>query len=469
MHLSSIIPARAALLLVLASACGGGRSAPPGGPPTGRPDAAPSTGASGAQAARGSQGISFDASPLFRQMGMLARGLPFPLVGRAAFAATGTPDSTHVVVGVVFANATLAFAREADNRFRANYTVGITLARDAVVAASTQSAEELLVGTYRETTRTDESVIHQEILDVAPGRYTLTVSVRDEGSQRTAREQITITVPRFGDGSLSTPMPIAEVTPRATRDSIPLVLLNPAAVAVAGRDSILPVYLESYGDTTAPVRMLIRSQGGRVMWDDTVRVRPRGAIRSGVVEVPVARLGIGVAQLTFLRDGGTDSSSTYVFVGFGGDLPVATYDEMLNYLRWFAHPYRIQKLRDASEETRPAAWSEFIRETDDRPDTPMHELLREYFSRLIRANGRFREEATPGWMSDRGRVYVTLGEPDQLIEPQVADFSRGRQQLWDYRGLNMQLVFYDQTGTGRWRLTQSSEVRFEAEFRRRLK
>ena len=31
------------------------------------------------------------------------------------------------------------------------------------------------------------------------------------------------------------------------------------------------------------------------------------------------------------------------------------------------------------------------------------------------------------------------------------------------------LVFYDQTGTGRWRLTQSSEVRFEAEFRRRLK
>ena len=83
--------------------------------------------------------------------------------------------------------------------------------------------------------------------------------------------------------------------------------------------------------------------------------------------------------------------------------------------------------------------------------------------------GRFREEATPGWRSDRGRVFVTLGEPDQLLEPQVTDFSRGRQQLWDYRALNMQLVFYDQTGTGRWRLTQSSEVRFESEFRRRLK
>lgn len=453
--------ARAALLLLLAAACGrGSRTPSSGGAPAGQP---------GAPTAPRPQGISFDASPLFRQMGMLARGLPFPLVGRAAYAASRTPDSTHVVVGVTFANATLAFAREADNRFRANYTIGITLSRDAVVAASTRSTEQLLVGSYRETTRTDESVIHQEILDVAPGRYTLTVAVRDEGSQRTAQEQITINVPRLGEGSLSTPMPIAEVTPRTTRDSLPLVLLSPTAVAVAGRDSILPVYLETYGDTTAPVRMLIRSERGRVMWNDTVRVMPRGAIRSGVVEVPVARLGIGVAQLTFVRDGGTDSSSAYVFVGFGGDLPVASYDEMLNYLRWFAQPFRIQKLRDASEETRPQAWADFVRETDDQPDTPMHELLREYFGRLIRANGRFREEATPGWMSDRGRVFVTLGEPDQLLEPQVADFSRGRQQLWDYRALNMQLVFYDQTGTGRWRLTQSSEVRFESEFRRRLK
>jgi len=206
-----------------------------------------------------------------------------------------------------------------------------------------------------------------------------------------------------------------------------------------------------------------------VMWNDTVRVTTRGAMRAGVIEVPVSRIGIGVAQLTFVRDGGTDSSSAYVFVGFGGDLPVATYDEMVNYLRWFAQPYRLQKLRDATEETRPAAWAEFVRETDDRPETPMHEGLRDYFARLIRANGRFREEATPGWMSDRGRVYVSLGEPDQIIEPQVADFSRGRQQLWDYRAQNMQLVFYDQTGTGRWRLTQASEVRFESEFRRRLK
>ena len=402
-------------------------------------------------------------------MGMIARGLPFPLVGRAGFAATANPDSTHVIVAVSFANSTLSFAREADNRFRAGYAVTVAVMRDNAVVAQTDATEQLLVGAFRETSRTDESIIHQEILDVAPGRYTLTVLVRDEGSQRSAREQMTITVPRLEGGAFSTPLPIAEVTPRNSRDALPLLLMSPSGTSVAGRDSLLPIYIEAYGDTTRPVRLLVRSERGRMLWNDTVRVLPRGGLRSGVVEVPVARIGIGVAQLTFVRDGGSDSASTYVFVGFGGDMPVATYEDMLNYLRFFAAPYRLQKLRDAPEEERPAAWAGFVKETDAQAETPAHEDLRLYFARLMRANARFREEATAGWLSDRGRVFISLGEPDQIIEPQVGDFSRNRQQLWEYRNSNLQLVFYDQTGTGRWRLTQSSEARFEVEFRRRLK
>lgn len=463
-------PGIAALLsaLVLSTACGrSGGTADPGGAPA--PQSAPPRATTPAPSARNAQAPSFDATPLYRQMGMLARGLPFPLVGRAGFAATATADTTHVIVALSFANAALSFAREADNRFRAGYSVSVQLTRDNAVVAQTDATEQLLVGAFRETSRTDESIIHQEILDVTPGRYTLSIAIRDEGSQRTAREQMTITVPRLTEGSFSTPMPIVEVTPRSALDALPLLLLNPSGTAVAGRDSILAIYLEAYGDTTRPVRLLVRSERGRALWSDTVRVLPRAGLRSGVVEVPVSRIGIGVAQLTFVRDGGTDSASTFVFVGFGGDLPVATYEDMLNFLRFFAAPYRLQRLRDAAEEDRPAAWAAFARETDAQPETPAHEELRLYFARLLRANARFREEATPGWLSDRGRVFISLGDPDQIIEPQAGDFSRNRQQLWEYRNLNLQLVFFDQTGTGRWRLTQSSEARFEAEFRRRLK
>ncbi len=472
--LSTFVPARrltvGAFVLAVLSACGG-RGAAPGGPPQ---PGGPGGGAGPAQPVtrnqpRGSLVPNFDATPLYRQMGLIARGLPFPILGRAAFAATPSADSTHVVVGVTFANAALTFARESDTRFRAAYAVGMTLARDGAVVARAEATQQVVVSAYREISRTDETLVHQEILDVAPGRYVLTVAVRDEGSQRATQEQITIDVPRFAGRGLSTPMPIAEVTPRSVTDSVPFLLLNPSGTVVAGRDSLLPIYIEGYGADDTPVRLLIRNEKGRVLSNEAVTVARRGGMRSGVVEVPVRRIGIGVAQLTLVPEGSTDSASTYVFVGFGGDLPVATFDEMVNFLRHYATPSRLDRLRGAAEEERPEAWAQFMRETDAQPSTPEHEELRVYFGRLLRANSRYREEATPGWLSDRGRVFISLGEPDQLLEPTITDFQRNRQQVWEYQSMNLQLVFVDVTGTGRWRLTSTSETRFEQEYRRRLR
>ena len=457
------LPVAAASLLATVLACS---SAP-------REGAVPaSTGprpASGPGLQRDLRNISFDPAPLYRQMGMIARGLPFPVVGRVGFLASERPDTTHVILGLSFAPSSLTFSREADTRFRGAYTVGIVVERGGERVRIIDITESVIVGSYRETGRTDESLLYQEIIDLAPGTYTMTVAIRDVGSQRGIEERVQMTVPVYASGVLSTPIPIIQVLPRVGRDSIPYVLISPRATVVFGRDSVVPIYIESYDSTDTALLMLARNESGRVLWSDAVRITPYRGLSSGVVEVPITRLGIGVSQLSFVRESGSDTASTYVFVGFGDDLPIARFEDMLAFLRYFATPTHLQALRDAPEEQRPAAWADFMKQTDSTPRTPVHEDLREYFTRLVRANSRFREESVPGWMSDRGRVFVVLGEPDQILEPQSADFQRNRQQLWEYREQGIQLVFFDQTGTGRWRLTQTSEVRFETEFRRRLR
>ena len=427
------------------------------------------TGPAGPGLQRDLRNISFDPAPLYRQMGMIARGLPFPTVGRVGFLASSTPDTTHVVLGFSFSPASLSFTREADTRFRGTYSVGVVIERSGERVKTIDATESVLVGSFRETSRTDESVLFQEIIDLAPGTYTMTVALRDVGSQRGFQETVEMTVPKYGPGRLSTPMPVIQVLPRMDRDTIPYVLLSPRATVVFGRDSLVPIYIESYDPTDTSLLLLARNETGRVLWSDAVTITPARGLSGGVVEVPITRLGIGVSQLSFVRESGGDTASTYVFVGFGDDLPIARFEDMTVFLRYFATPARLQALREAPEEQRPAAWATFMQETDSTPRTPVHEDLREYFTRLVRANNRFREEGVPGWMSDRGRVYVVLGEPDQILEPQVQDFQRNRQQLWEFREQGLQLVFYDQTGTGRWRLTQTSEVRFETEFRRRLR
>lgn len=411
--------------------------------------------------------ISFDPAPLYRQMGMIARGLPFPIVGRVGYVASASSDTTHVVLALSFSAASLSFVREADNRYRANYSVGIIVTRDGQRVRAIETNESVLVGSYRETGRTDENLLYQEILDLAPGTYTMTLAIRDLASQRGVEETVEMAVPSYGAAGLSTPIPIIQVLPRATRDSLPFILLHPRATAVFGRDSVLPLYIESYDASDDALLLLARNERGRVLWSDAVTIQPMRGLSAGVIEVPITRLGIGVSQLSFVRETGRDTSSVYVFVGFGDDLPVARFEDMVLFLRHFATATRLDRLREAPEEERPAAWAAFMAETDSQPNTPVHEDLRDYFARLVRANNRFREEGVPGWMSDRGRVYIVLGEPDQILEPTVTDFTRNRQQLWEYRNLGLQLVFFDQTGSGRWRLTQSSEVRFEAEYRRR--
>ena len=448
--------------ILVAAACGGSRTTPTTRPqPQGQsPAQAPDAGL------RAVSGPQFDAVALFRRMGLLARGAPVPFVGTVAFFAAGGTDSTHAVVAISLANAALTFAREND-RFRAGYTVTITLKSGVSTVKRIEAHEEVLVASFRETTRGDESVLYEEVLTLAPGRYDFSVAVRDDGSGRQSEDAAALAIPAVAVGGLSTPVSFARVAVRTTRAAIPQVIINPTASAVYGRDSTIPFVIESYGtDPSAEVVQYdVRAENGRAFFRDSTRLTRRGELLTGTIQVPVARVGIGTATLATWRAGMPDTMRAPMFVGFGGDLPVASFDDMLNYLKWFAAPYRLQALRDSAPERRPAAWGAFVREVaDGSPDA-----LRDYFARLLDANTRFREESMPGWMTDRGRVLLGLGRPDQVYEQIGRTMSQqGRTQIWEYRNQSVSLTFYDQNGFGRWRLTNTSEAEFMNAWRRRV-
>ena len=175
-----------------------------------------------------------------------------------------------------------------------------------------------------------------------------------------------------------------------------------------------------------------------------------------------------MAQVYFTRrDAPQDTASAPLFVSFGEDIPLMSYEDMLGYLRFFAVSSRLNALRDAAPERRATEWAQFLRATDPVPETPINEDLQSYFARIQIANGQFRTDRNPGWLSDRGSVYVALGEPDQIFERNVSGTltttqmgGSTRLQIWQYRQYNTQLVFYEETG--RWRLTRPSETEFLA-------
>src|SRR5471032_1539705 len=130
---------------------------------------------------------------------------------------------------------------------------------------------------------------------------------------------------------------------------------------------------------------------------DTASLVHRRNLYSGVLYIPIARTGIGPVVVSVWRTGSADTTRAPLFIGFGEELPVASYDDMINYLRWYTSPVRLKVLRDATPEFRPAAWAAFVRENAQGGSS---EDLRDYFVRLNVANTKFREEGTPGWMTD---------------------------------------------------------------------
>lgn len=405
-----------------------------------------------------------DATKIYDQMGLLAAGSPLPFVGTVAYLA-GTRDTTTVVIALSMSNQSLSFTRDGD-RYRAAYEIRLDLRQGSTNVRHIETQETVRVASFKETSRPDESVIFQQVLSVPPGQYGLAVSVRDPGSSRTSSEEKALTVPALRAGSLSTPVAVFDAAPRSTVDSLPRFIVQPRATITFGRDTVVPVYVEGYGDAPRiPLIAAVTGDRGVVLWKDSVDLVRTGSVASTTLRVPATRLGLGVTTLTVRRPDTGDSTRTPLFVSFGDELPLASYEEMINYLRYFTTAERLSVLRRAPVEARAREWAAFLAETDPVPSTPSHEALTEYFARVRVASERFREEGMPGWLTDRGMVFITLGEPEQVFEqggPTDMNQQRGRAQAWEYREYQIQLVFVDQTGFGRWRLTNSSE----AEFRR---
>jgi GWxTD domain-containing protein len=233
---------------------------------------------------------------------------------------------------------------------------------------------------------------------------------------------------------------------------------------------VAAVYLEVRQRTAATVALELKSdRSQQVIWRDTVRLPAEGDLASAVVRVPLLRADVGVFHLIARRLGGVDSVSAPLFVGFGPEFPVVSFGEMVSYLRYFASPDRLRTLWHAPPEARGAEWVAFLGEKgpDVGRGTSRSEALRDYFGRIRDANQFFRMDAQPGWLSDRGAVFVGLGRPDMVYEQQSsvagseAVNGRARYLVWDYSALHAKFVFVDEFDAGQWQLLPSSASSFQ--------
>lgn len=106
------------------------------------------------------------------------------------------------------------------------------------------------------------------------------------------------------------------------------------------------------------------------------------------------------------------------------------------------------ELPDSERETfKENFWK--IRDPD--PDTEENEFKMEYFARLETAEALFLGEGKPGWLTDRGWIYILFGPPlERITYPQGSGSINSSREIWYYG--SFPVVFVDSSNTGQFKL-----------------
>jgi len=80
-----------------------------------------------------------------------------------------------------------------------------------------------------------------------------------------------------------------------------------------------------------------------------------------------------------------------------------------------------------SDEERERFIEEFWLRRDPTPDTDENEYRKEHYERIAFANQDFTADGVPGWRTDRGRIFIRYGKPDEIQKT-------ASEEIWLYKG-----------------------------------
>jgi len=201
-------------------------------------------------------------------------------------------------------------------------------------------------------------------------------------------------------------------------------------------------------------RLRISLAGSSVESDVREGVYPDSAL------IPVAGLPNGEYPLRFeIRAGGRtlEDFSRPVRINRPFFEDERTWSLKVSQLEYIATSAEITRLKNAPFEARDTLWKNFWAQYDPTPSTEINEREIEYFDRIAYCEVHF-SHGDRGWRSDRAKVYIANGPPDEI---QSLPYELGSlpYEVWFYYKLNTKYYFVDRSGVGEYILVNPHGTR----------
>jgi len=329
-----------------------------------------------------------------------------------------------------------------------------------------------------------------------PGRYTVDVSVTDSASGRVSHQQLRVEAfaeaPRASDLLLGTGLRAlgdgGDTTLRADE-----IRKGGVVVETSGEPVLTPqaaklgYYLEVYRQQadTMTITVRVMDTAGAVVVTAarlTVVVGAGGGSTEGTVDLsglPPGRYRLEV-QAAGRAGGGADTVSRRAAFGVTGFQTLATaaavaqpldlfdrmaegqLDELYGPLIYLMSAGEQGVYSSLSVDGKRSWLRQFWAKRDPSLGTPENEARERFYSAIRDANRRFGEggaSRVPGWRTDRGRIYVKYGAPDEVLERRSGG-STYPYEVWKYTRVRaLKYVFMDLTRFGNYTLIYTDDRR----------
>jgi len=337
------------------------------------------------------------------------------------------------------------------------------------------------------------STVEHFSFSVPEGRYTLDVSVADSASgavQRASAEVDALPAnARVSDLLLSSGIRRASgegaTTGPGEIQKGSLFIAASTSPVITPRQAELFDYVELYPRADVAVELTAAvMQDGRVITSaapEQLSVGATGGVASRSLNLAGLPAGDYELRLTVaFPTGDVERTATFTMTGFETEAQIAQVTSArpsdpfaeLTETRLDSLYGPTVYLQDAGERNVYPSLSldgkrnymrQFWEKRDPTPGTPANEAMVAYYRLFAEANRRFRESGAgdvPGWRTDRGRIFLKYGVPEETLRRPVSG-DTPPYEVWKYsRPRQLKYVFLDETGLGNYQLIYTND-RFE--------
>lgn len=311
---------------------------------------------------------------------------------------------------------------------------------------------------YNQTNDREKNILLSTTFDIPAGEYVITAQMRDLMSKKSVSRKIELEMYDLNKESID--MSDILFLNEAEFDSVGnLTHFVPRVNNNFSRQTpFIYIYTEIYSKeypATFNIRYRLEDVDGEIELDTVIFKEMTGPLSSYVFKLDKRMIAKNHYQCSVILSRGSEQVERFRGISFYWVNVPETREDITRALRQMRYISPLDSLDIYLEvplEEQQKFFSRFWARRDPNPETEANELMEEYFRRINFANHEFSNYIDDGWLSDRGRILIKFGYPDD-VESYPLGWNSIPYVIWRYYFPRAKVfVFADRMGFGDYRL-----------------